>query len=100
MTSEQTINSALRETENEIVQRRGDAIEALFDQQVDAAALHLSKISKVQQGSIAPDFSLPSTTGHSLSLSEELEKQNVILTFYRGSWCNFCNTALRVWQRN
>ena len=37
MTFEKTINSALKETENEIVQRRGDAIKALFDQQVEAA---------------------------------------------------------------
>ncbi|MGR3715881.1 MAG: peroxiredoxin-like family protein [Thermohalobaculum sp.] len=100
MTSEQTINSALRETEKEIVQRRGNAIKALFDQQVDAAARRLSNISKIQLGAMAPDFLLPSTSGNSLSLSEELKKHRVVLTFYRGSWCNFCNTALRIWQRN
>ncbi len=98
MASEKSINSALRETEDEIVQRRGNAIKALFDQQVDAAARRLSNNSEKQLGAMAPDFSLPSTSGNSLSLSEELKNHKVILTFYRGSWCNFCNTALRIWQ--
>jgi len=99
MTLEKTINSALKETENEIVQRRGDAIKVLFDQQVDAAARRLPSNPKIRLGDSAPDFLLPSTSGDLLSLSKELKKHKIILTFYRGSWCNFCNTALGFWQR-
>ena len=99
MTSDKSINAALQETEDDIVRRRGDAIKTLFDQQVDAAARHLENNSKLQPGATAPDFLLPSTSGQPLSLSEEVKQHKVILTFYRGSWCNFCNTALRIWQR-
>ncbi len=99
MASGKTINSALSETEDEIVQRQGDNIKTLFKQQIDAAARRLSTNPIIRVGATAPDFLLPSTSGNSLSLFEELKNHKVVLTFYRGSWCNFCNTALRVWQR-
>jgi peroxiredoxin len=99
MTFEKAINSALKETENDIVQRRGDSIKALFDQQVEAAVRQLPSNPKIRLGATAPDFSRPSTSGDLLSLFDELKKHRVILTFYRGSWCNFCNTALGFWQR-
>ena len=99
MTSDKSINAALQETEDDLVRRRGDAIKTLFDQQIDAAARHLESNSKLQPGATAPDFLLPSTSGQPLSLSEELKHHKVILTFYRGSWCNFCNTTLLIWQR-
>lgn len=45
-------------------------------------------------GQQAPGFSLPNARGKSISLSEELKKGPVILTFYRGAWCPYCNMQL------
>ncbi|MDF1849694.1 MAG: peroxiredoxin-like family protein [Verrucomicrobiales bacterium] len=45
----------------------------------------------LQEGDRAPDFSLPSVTGEEIRLSEILEKGPVILSFYRGTWCPYCN---------
>ncbi|GGD84037.1 peroxiredoxin-like family protein [Paenibacillus nasutitermitis] len=49
-------------------------------------------------GAAAPDFTLSNQTGSNVSLSAESAKGPVILTFYRGSWCPFCNLELKAYQ--
>jgi peroxiredoxin len=51
-------------------------------------------------GDRAPRFTLPSATGRRLSLDELLAEGPVVLTFYRGAWCPYCNLALRALQRH
>jgi len=50
-------------------------------------------------GAKAPDFTLGNQTGNSVTLSEEIAKGPVILTFFRGEWCPFCNLELKAYQR-
>ncbi|HIW32477.1 MAG TPA: AhpC/TSA family protein [Candidatus Paenibacillus intestinavium] len=49
-------------------------------------------------GGKAKDFVLKDTFGREVSLYEELSKGPVVLTFYRGSWCPYCNRQLRAYQ--
>ena len=49
-------------------------------------------------GDRAPDFTLPAANGESVSLSERLKEGPVIISFYRGSWCPYCNLELRAYQ--
>jgi peroxiredoxin len=49
-------------------------------------------------GDKAPDFFLPNAQGGMLRLSALLSKGSVVVTFYRGGWCPFCNLTLRSYQ--
>lgn len=49
-------------------------------------------------GDQAPDFALPDATGETVRLDELLVDGPVVLTFYRGGWCPYCNTHLRDFQ--
>jgi peroxiredoxin len=49
----------------------------------------------IRVGSDAPDFSLPNQNGKIVHLRELLKDGPVVLSFYRGSWCPFCNLQLR-----
>lgn len=51
-------------------------------------------------GDKAPDFTLPDAFGQFITLSEELKKSPVVLVFYRGAWCPFCNIQLRAYQQS
>jgi peroxiredoxin len=51
-------------------------------------------------GAQAPRFTLPTATGHTLSLDNLLSGGPVVLTFYRGAWCPYCNIALRALQQH
>lgn len=88
-------SSALRKNlEAEI----GDKIKHL-DRETEA--LLQSGISKnsLQVGQKAPDFTLPNATGGEVSLSSLIKKGPVVLSFYRGEWCPFCNLELRAYQQ-
>ena len=52
----------------------------------------------IHTGQKAPDFVLPDANGRSTRLSDLLRKGPVILTFYRGGWCPYCNLQLASYQ--
>jgi len=54
----------------------------------------------IKAGDRAPDFTLPDARGSSVRLSSLLEKGPVVLSFYRGGWCPYCNLELRGLQRS
>ncbi|MGJ8723291.1 MAG: redoxin domain-containing protein [Roseibacillus sp.] len=49
-------------------------------------------------GDKAPDFTLQNATGIEVTLSALLKDGPVILTWYRGSWCPYCNLTLAKYQ--
>jgi peroxiredoxin/YHS domain-containing protein len=51
-------------------------------------------------GAAAPDFTLPDANGQSVTLSALLAKGPVVLTWYRGGWCPYCNIQLQEYQRD
>lgn len=53
----------------------------------------------LKAGATAPDFHLPRADGQRVRLSDRLAQGPVILTFYRGGWCPYCNLELRAYQR-
>jgi len=50
-------------------------------------------------GEKAPDFNLPDPTGKSVGLNELLQKGPVVLNFYRGGWCPYCNLELNAYKK-
>jgi len=83
MTTSQPINAGIEER--------------FADQQTRLAAMSFPHALAV--GDRAPDFELPNAHGHRIRLAYELERGSVVLTFYRGAWCPFCNLQLRSLQQ-
>ena len=44
------------------------------------------------------DFTLPNHLGETRSLAALRERGPVVVTFYRGGWCPYCNLELRAYQ--
>jgi peroxiredoxin len=53
----------------------------------------------LKEGAQAPDFTLPDALGNAVTLSHLLSQGPVVITFYRGEWCPYCNLELRAYQR-
>ncbi len=53
----------------------------------------------LKAGELAPDFTLPDAFGNPVSLSALLAGGPVVISFYRGEWCPFCNIELRALQQ-
>lgn len=47
-----------------------------------------------------PSFGLPNVRGQLVEIKDLLKNGPIILTFYRGSWCPYCNLELRAYQQN
>jgi peroxiredoxin len=53
----------------------------------------------INAGDKAPTFTLPNATGKKVSLENELKKGPIVLTWYRGGWCPYCNMQLSAYQQ-
>jgi peroxiredoxin len=54
--------------------------------------------SAKQVGDTAPPIVLPDAHGGTLDVATLLAKGPVVVTFYRGGWCPFCNFELKAYQ--
>ena len=52
----------------------------------------------LKAGDRAPSFTLPDQDGAMVSSADLLTKGPVVLSFYRGVWCPFCNIELKALQ--
>ena len=84
----QDFMSALPDSEKQTVEESFAALRAS-----DVAA------SAVDTGDTAPDFTLPNATDKHVRLDDLLLRGPVILSFYRGGWCPFCNLELQALQQ-
>ncbi len=83
--------------------RKGKSIDEADKSIMVKAARDLDKAMPspgLMAGDIAPDFTLFNAFGIRVKLSDQLKKGPVILAFYRGAWCPFCNIELNVLQRS
>jgi peroxiredoxin len=89
----------LQELAESVRSRRTVEAQAGIDRLFDA--LRMAQLDKncLQVGETAPDFELPDTDGRAVSLDRALARGPVVVAFYRGGWCPFCNLALRGLQR-
>lgn len=72
---------------------------AIMQRATDALKTEFKTRQPLAVGDNAPDFYLTNAVGKKIRLSEKLKQGAVILTFYRGGWCPYCNLELRAYQQ-
>ena len=77
----------LAKTPPKVTLVRQRAVEALAASGLAERAMHA--------GELAPAFQLPDGYGAGLSSREALRRGPIVLVFYRGRWCPYCNIDLR-----
>ena len=75
-----------------------EAMSAIVDAQMAALVAGGILERSLKVGAHAPEFTLPDALGHPVSLAESLARGPVVLTFYRGEWCPYCNMQLHAYQ--
>jgi len=74
----------------EVVKTITDGIEGLVGSGVGGKA--------PRAGDVAPGFSLPDARGGEVSLKKLTSEGPVVIAFYRGQWCPYCDLQLRAYQ--
>ncbi|MEL6796968.1 MAG: peroxiredoxin-like family protein [Planctomycetota bacterium] len=107
-----TMSQTQQEQQPGELQAELDAMKSAFEQRapqetIDAfekGILDVEALGVLDQaknvGDTAPMFKLPDGTGESVSLKTVLADGPTIVTFYRGSWCPYCNIQLRAYQQH
>lgn len=70
----------------------------VFNEGVEAVAAMGVMESALRAGAQAPDFTLTDAHTQPVTLSDLLRSGPVVLTWYRGGWCPYCNIQLRAYQ--
>jgi peroxiredoxin len=71
---------------------------ALYEAKIEELRAEFASESAIGVDDPAPDFALPNATAKSVVLKDLLRSGPVVLTFYRGGWCPYCNIQLRAYQ--
>ena len=70
----------------------------VFDNDAEQLNDAFVNILKIRTGDKAPDFMLSNAVGENINLYDRLKSNKVVLVFYRGTWCPYCNLALNQYQ--
>ncbi|GAB2853403.1 peroxiredoxin-like family protein [Streptomyces deserti] len=95
-----TLEAGLRALREGAVHRIAAEDRALMERAAHDLAASGQAGRALAVGDRAPRFALPSPTGRTVALEALLAEGPVVLTFYRGAWCPYCNLALRALQRH
>jgi peroxiredoxin len=95
----QTLQNELDAKRKEFESKAGEEKKRIYSEGIqaviDAGTLQNAK----NVGDEAPDFVLKNALGENVSLSSYLKQGPVILTWYRGGWCPYCNITLHRLQQ-
>lgn len=99
MAAEPSLQSQLEARSAEAAKKGDPAVRAEYARGIEAVATSgiLDQAKKV--GDKAPDFTLKNATGKEVSLKSLLRDGPVVLTWYRGGWCPYCNIAMAALQK-
>lgn len=67
-------------------------LQRVLDEGVEGKALKV--------GNKVDNFELPNASGKTVKLKELLDKGPVVINFYRGVWCPYCNIELNAYQQH
>jgi peroxiredoxin len=95
-----TLEMQLAELKESFKQRAAPGRVALME-----AATTLLRASGIEQralgtGDFVPDVTLPNALGQSVRLRDLWQRGPLVIIFYRGGWCPYCNLELRAWQQH
>lgn len=73
---------------------------ATFEEGIDLVGASGVMERAMGVGARAPDFTLNDAAGSPVRLADLLAQGPVVLTWYRGGWCPYCNIQLRAYQES
>lgn len=90
----------LSQTESSFHASAPPDISSIVTSALDTVKTAYDPSSAIKVGDKFPDFALPDAHGQQTTSSSLLSKGPLLISFYRGSWCPYCNVELRALQQH
>lgn len=98
-TTQSPLATQLTEKKNAFNAKAPERIKTIYAAGLKAVHESGAVAGAKQPGENAPDFELTNAAGNAVRLSEYLKHGPVVLTWYRGGWCPYCNLTLNALQK-
>ncbi len=95
-----SLKTKLEEKKNNFLKKADKKKIEVYEAGIDSVGQSGVTKNAIQVGQQAPDFTLTNAKGKTVTLSALLKEGPVILTWYRGGWCPYCNITLHSLQEN
>lgn len=96
--AQQTLQAQLDAKRAEFESKASPEQLAAYNKGIEEVAASSVMQTALRVGAKAPDFELPNATGQRVKLADLLKQGPVVLTWYRGGWCPYCNIQLHAYQ--
>ncbi|WP_309380148.1 peroxiredoxin-like family protein [Cerasicoccus frondis] len=93
-----SLQKELDDRANKFAATAPESMKETFKKGIEHVAHSGAVESAKHTGDQAPDFTLPDAKGEEVSLSNLLKEGPVVLVWYRGGWCPYCNMQLHAMQ--
>ncbi len=90
-----TLSKQIRQAADAFISSKPDHAQAVMAKAFDELMQSCLGEQALNTGDKAIDFTLQNANGEDASLYALLEKGPVVLSFYRGGWCPFCNLEFK-----
>ncbi|WMN60874.1 AhpC/TSA family protein [Pseudoalteromonas xiamenensis] len=94
-----TLESQLQEIRNSTIKNVSADILDVMLAETEALRRQALEQNAPKLGELFPQFHLKDQLGNEVNLADSLSQGPVVLTFYRGGWCPYCNLELRAYQQ-
>ncbi|MCL5246147.1 AhpC/TSA family protein [Cellulophaga sp. 20_2_10] len=94
-----TLKEQTEELRQNVLERMPKSIVQTFKKDISDLVASKLKENALQVGATLPDSVFKDITGKNVYLSEIHTDDYLILNFYRGGWCPYCNMELREYNR-
>lgn len=93
------LQEGLQEIKSKFAVSNDASVVAAYEKGIEELRAEGLERNALKPGELAPDFTLPDALGRPVRLAERLRQGPVVLKFYRGGWCPYCNLELRAYQQ-
>src|SRR5262245_11324754 len=93
-----SLTAATIEMRAGLVSQLGEEVVSVYDRDAEAMGAGDAFADALRVGDRAPGFRLADARGGELALDDVLVDGPVVLVFYRGAWCPYCNLQLAAFQ--
>jgi peroxiredoxin len=93
-----SLTEATVEMRDGLLNQVGDEILSVYDRDAEAMGAGDMFGGALRVGDRAPGFRLADARGGEVALDDLLASGPVVLVFYRGAWCPYCNLQLAAFQ--
>jgi peroxiredoxin len=93
-----SLTAATVEMRAGLLSQVGEEVLSVYDRDAEAMGAGATFAGALRAGDRAPAFRLADARGGEVALDDLLADGPVVLVFYRGAWCPYCNLQLAAFQ--